>query len=191
MKCNVLNFSKKETVIILRAGHKTDQNYSLETKILTSITAYITEFEPSLTDRLYGRVADILLYGDQEQLRRIKGIGVAAIKRIEEIRKYMNDHDIYRFIFTNTSKPKTEDKAMLTFGDADSKESKKMYKEYRVGVNGFVYQDLESERTKYAKKEYAIALTEEELNGIRKMFKVLDNSNMAYITGLGVDLNVV
>lgn len=185
MKCNILNFNMKETVILLRAGHEGDRNYNLERRILSSIVSYINEFEPCSVDHLYGRAADILLFEDHSRLSQIKGIGSAAIKRIDSIRDYLKQRDMYRWIFTSTNKHNREDEEMLLFGDMQGDlRNKKMDKEYLISINGFP--SSEGYSTKYEKREFVMNLTPEELRGIEKLFKAIETSQINYITGLGV-----
>ena len=69
---------------------------------------------------------------------------------------------------------------MMSFGDMD----KNPEKEYVITINGMVEDDIFVIR---GKKQYTVALTEEEHRGIEKFFETLRKSKFDSITGMGVE----
>ena len=192
MNCRLDNFDLNKTWIILTAGKKNTlkEDLYLERRILNSLSDYVSKEEPRLKGNIYGHVATVLLFEDDLKLLDIPGIGFASRARIMEIRDYLNGKDIYRWIFDKSNIIKGKRKEVIEtalFGDVveDKNNNLRLDKEYEVSLNGYIVSDDEF-KAGYKKLKFHINLTNEERSGIEKLVKVLDKSQLTYVTGLGV-----
>ena len=193
MKCLTENFDFNKTWILLTAGKKNRSDFNLEKRILNSLMFQVSAYEPQNCEHIYGRVADILLFEDIDIITEYRGIGNSSICRIRDIRSYLNGKNIYRGIFSRIdtpAKPETNQNSevnnVISFGDMkDKQKTEKLDKEYSVYINGY---DASESNKGYISKTFAANLTDEEAAGIRKIFDIIQHSDMRYITGMGVCL---
>ena len=189
MNCRFNEFDLNKTWIILTAGKKDseDSNTDLERRILKSLISYIRQNDPTGLENVYGRAADILLHADDLAILDIPGIGIKSRARIRDIRAYLNERNLYRWIFDKSNTIhgcKKEVDILASFGDAkETCTDEKFDKEYSVEVNGHKASVF---GTTYATEKYRINLSKEEYQGIQKLFDVVEKSGLNYITGMGV-----
>ena len=189
MNCRFDDFDAVKTWILLSAGKDVKkEGLFLERRILSSLVDYVLKTSPKGTN-VYGKAVAILLFADDLKILDIPGIGIVSRSRIMEIRNYLNEKDLYRWIFDKShtiNGTRKEVPKMALFGDmVEERNDIHLDKDYEISVNGYLVSDDEL-NSGYKQMRFHMNLTKDEYAGIEKLFSVLDKSRLSYITGLGV-----